>query len=141
MAAPLPPDRFERRAVISGIGQSEVGRRIYRDPLDLTVDCSGAGAAIGGALKVTKGRVLCFGVPHGLVDFGVSEWRSGVRLEGYGGRLRAGADLARHLLATRQIDESLYITATLPFERYAHAVDLLRRKEAIKVCFLPSLVE
>ena len=38
MAAPLPPDRFERRAVISGIGQSEVGRRIYREPLDLTVD-------------------------------------------------------------------------------------------------------
>jgi len=28
----------ERKAVISGIGQSQVGRRIYRDPLDLTLD-------------------------------------------------------------------------------------------------------
>ena len=29
---------MERKAVISGIGQSQVGRRIYRDPLDLTID-------------------------------------------------------------------------------------------------------
>ena len=28
----------ERKAVISGVGQSQVGRRIYRDPLDLTLD-------------------------------------------------------------------------------------------------------
>ena len=28
----------ERAAVISGIGQSDVGRRLYRHPLDLTVD-------------------------------------------------------------------------------------------------------
>lgn len=108
------------------------------DPLDLTIDCSGLGAAISGSLKVTKGRVLVFGVPHGAVDFGVSEWRSGVTLEGYGGRLRQAADLARHLLVTGQIDESLFITTTMPFERYGDAVDLLRRKEAMKVCFLPG---
>jgi acetyl-CoA acetyltransferase len=28
----------ERRAVLSGVGQSQIGRRIYRDPLDLTLD-------------------------------------------------------------------------------------------------------
>jgi acetyl-CoA acetyltransferase len=28
----------EKRAVISGVGQSDVGRRLYRDPLDLTID-------------------------------------------------------------------------------------------------------
>ena len=28
----------ERKAVISGVGQSQIGRRIYRDPLDLTID-------------------------------------------------------------------------------------------------------
>ena len=31
-------DVLERRACISGIGQSEVGRRLGRDPLDLTLD-------------------------------------------------------------------------------------------------------
>jgi threonine dehydrogenase-like Zn-dependent dehydrogenase len=112
--------------------------QLRAEPLDLTIDCSGAGAAISTALKITKGRVLVFGVPHGPVDFGVDQWRSGVTLEGYGGRLREAADLARHLLATHQIDESLFITTTLPLEQYAHAVDLLRRKEAIKVCFRPG---
>jgi threonine dehydrogenase-like Zn-dependent dehydrogenase len=111
---------------------------LQREPLDLTIDCSGAGAAISGALNVTRGRVLCFGVPHGPVAFGPAQWRSGVTLEGYGGRLRAAADLARHLLLTRQVREELYVTHTLPLERYAAAVDLLRRREAIKVCLLPD---
>ncbi len=31
-------DIIERRAVISGVGQSDVGRRLYRDPLELTLD-------------------------------------------------------------------------------------------------------
>jgi acetyl-CoA acetyltransferase len=29
---------LERRAVISGVGQSQIGRRIYREPLELTVE-------------------------------------------------------------------------------------------------------
>jgi 3-oxoacyl-[acyl-carrier-protein] synthase III len=29
---------LERRACISGIGQSDIGRRLQRDPLDLTLD-------------------------------------------------------------------------------------------------------
>jgi threonine dehydrogenase-like Zn-dependent dehydrogenase len=107
-------------------------------PLDLTIDCSGAGAAISAALNVTKGRVLVFGVPHGPVAFGPAQWRSGVTLEGYGGRLRAAADLARHLLVTRQVHESLYVTHTLPLKQYPQAVELLRRKAAIKVCLTPT---
>jgi 3-oxoacyl-[acyl-carrier-protein] synthase III len=31
-------DPIERRSVISGVGQSEIGRRLFRDPLDLTLD-------------------------------------------------------------------------------------------------------
>jgi acetyl-CoA acetyltransferase len=31
-------DIGERRAVISGVGQSQIGRRIYREPLDLTLE-------------------------------------------------------------------------------------------------------
>ena len=29
---------LERRAAITGIGQSEIGRRLNRDPLELTLD-------------------------------------------------------------------------------------------------------
>jgi threonine dehydrogenase-like Zn-dependent dehydrogenase len=107
-------------------------------PLEITIDCSGAGAALSDALRVTRGRVLVFGVPHGPVAFGPEQWRSGVTLEGYGGRLREAADLARHLLATRQVDGALHVSAAMALEEYSRAVDLLRRKEAVKVCFLPG---
>lgn len=36
--APLGDDRFEHRVVLSGIGRSEIGRRLMRPPLSLTVD-------------------------------------------------------------------------------------------------------
>ena len=29
---------IERRACVSGVGQSDIGRRLYRDPLELTLD-------------------------------------------------------------------------------------------------------
>ena len=29
---------IERRAAITGVGQSDVGRRLFRDPLELTLD-------------------------------------------------------------------------------------------------------
>ena len=33
---------IERRACITGVGQSEIGRRLFRDPLELTLDgCHG----------------------------------------------------------------------------------------------------
>ena len=36
--APLSSDRFEHRAVLSGVGRSAIGRRLLRDPLSLAVD-------------------------------------------------------------------------------------------------------
>ena len=31
---------FDDRAVISGVGQSDIGRRLFREPLDLTLDAA-----------------------------------------------------------------------------------------------------
>jgi acetyl-CoA acetyltransferase len=42
------PDRFERSVVISGIGQSDIGRRLGRDPLLLTADACRAAIADAG---------------------------------------------------------------------------------------------
>jgi acetyl-CoA acetyltransferase len=41
-------EHLERRAVISGAGQSDVGRRLFRDPLELTVDACLAAIADAG---------------------------------------------------------------------------------------------
>jgi acetyl-CoA acetyltransferase/uncharacterized OB-fold protein len=46
--APLSDDRYEHRSVLSGIGRSELGRRLGRDPLSLTVDACLAAIADAG---------------------------------------------------------------------------------------------
>jgi acetyl-CoA acetyltransferase len=45
---PLTDDRYEHASVISGIGRSELGRRLMRDPLSLTVDAALAAIADAG---------------------------------------------------------------------------------------------
>ena len=44
----MTDDRFERHACITGIGQSDVGRRLFRDPLELTLDACLAAVADAG---------------------------------------------------------------------------------------------
>ena len=41
----------ERAAVVSGIGQSDVGRRLYRHPLDLTIDAALAAISDAGLTR------------------------------------------------------------------------------------------
>ena len=61
-----PLEVGERRAVISGVGQSQIGRRIYREPLDLTLEAALAAiddagltrADIDGLAAATATRIL-----------------------------------------------------------------------------------
>ena len=48
MRLPLTDDRYEHKSVISGIGRSDLGRRLMRDPLSLAVDASLAAIADAG---------------------------------------------------------------------------------------------
>jgi acetyl-CoA acetyltransferase len=85
VAAPLPPDRLERRAVISGIGQSEVGRRIYRDPLELTVDAVLEAIADAGLTPADIDGIATYpgnqDVPPGFSGVGVVELQDALRLD------------------------------------------------------------
>ena len=45
---PLTDDRYEHKSIISGIGRSDIGRRLMRNPLSLTVDASLAAIADAG---------------------------------------------------------------------------------------------
>ena len=45
---PLTDDRYEHKSIISGIGRSEIGRRLMRNPLSLAVDASLAAIADAG---------------------------------------------------------------------------------------------
>jgi acetyl-CoA acetyltransferase len=120
------PELLERRSVISGIGQSDVGRRLGRGELDLTVDACLAAIADAGLTRDDIDGLATFpGAGIGMGGFaGPSSpevqdalrlklnWHDG-GLEGPG-QLRAvfaaclavAAGLARHVLVYRTVTES-----------------------------------
>ncbi len=75
----------ERRAAISGIGQSQIGRRLGRDPLELTLDaCLAAIADAGLSPRDVDGLATYPGAMGGAPGFtgaGVTEVHDALRLE------------------------------------------------------------
>ncbi len=122
----LSEEPLERRAVISGIGQSAVGRRLGRTDLDLTLDaCLAAVADAGLTRDDIDGLATYPGMGTGTAGFAgptTPEVQDALRLrlnwhDGGGegaGQMRAliaaclavGAGLARHVLVYRTVTES-----------------------------------
>lgn len=106
-------------------------------PLDAAVDCTGLAAAVASLLTATRKAVALFGVLRDPVGFGFGEWATGVALLGYAGHSREAAERALALVVDGRLRLEPLITHQLPLRRYVEGVELLRRKEAIKVAFLP----
>jgi len=85
MNATPPPEVGERRAVITGVGQSNVGRRIYEDPLAMTIDATleavehaGLSLADIDGISTYPGNM---NTPPGFSGVGVVELQDALRLE------------------------------------------------------------
>ena len=76
---------IERRAMISGIGQSDVGRRLGRDPLELTLDACLEAIADAGLTTADIDGVATYpgpmSVPPGFSGAGVVDVHDALRLE------------------------------------------------------------
>jgi acetyl-CoA acetyltransferase len=116
---------IERRAMISGAGQSDVGRRLHRDPLELTLDaCLEAIADAGLTTRDIDGVATYPGpmaVPPGFSGAGVVDvqdalrlelgwWSGGIESPGQLGSvinacLAVAAGLATHVLCFRSVYE------------------------------------
>jgi len=126
VTALTPGEPIERRAVISGIGQSQVGRRLGRGDLDLTVEAALAAIDDAGLARrdidgISTYPGMGLGTP-GFAGPGTPEVQDALRLrvnwhDGGGegpGQIRAviaaclavGAGLARHVLVYRTVSES-----------------------------------
>ncbi|HET6809727.1 MAG TPA: OB-fold domain-containing protein [Acidimicrobiales bacterium] len=124
--APLGSERFEHRAVLSGIGRAGLGRRLMVDPLALTVDaCLQAVADAGLRLEDIDGlSTYPGGAVGGMSEGGVTAVEEALRLRptwfngggeipGPGGAviaamLAVAAGLCRHVLCFRTVWESTY---------------------------------
>jgi acetyl-CoA acetyltransferase/uncharacterized OB-fold protein len=132
--APRPPvsdDRFEHRAVLSGVGRSAMGRRLMVDPLSLTIDaCLAAIEDAGLTLDDIDGLSTYPGVATmGMGEGGVTAveealrihptWiNGGMDLPGPGGSviaamLAVASGLCRHVLCFRTVWESTHATLGL----------------------------
>src|SRR3954453_7500472 len=115
-----------RAAVISGIGQSDIGRRLHRRPLDLTVDAALAAIEDAGLTRADIDGIATYpgnmDVPPGFSGVGVTEVQDALRLDlnWYAGGLEApgqlgsvinacvavAAGLATHVLCFRTVWEA-----------------------------------
>ncbi|HEY8057301.1 MAG TPA: OB-fold domain-containing protein [Acidimicrobiales bacterium] len=123
---PVGDDRFEHRAVLSGVGRSAIGRRLMRDPLSLAVDaCLAAVEDAGLSLDDIDGLSTYPGVATmGMGEGGVTAVEEALRLHptwingggdlpGPGGSvitamLAVAGGLCRHVLCFRTVWESTY---------------------------------
>jgi 2-desacetyl-2-hydroxyethyl bacteriochlorophyllide A dehydrogenase len=139
---PLP----ERRDLARQVGATRVvdparkddwpaGRR-NATAVDVAVDCTGLKASIEFLMDRARQAVAIFGVLREEITYGPNH-RKELALLGYESHRRSAAGAALALIAAGKLDLSPLIGARLPFTEYLRGVEMLRRKEAIKVCFLP----
>jgi acetyl-CoA acetyltransferase len=118
-------DAIERRTVISGAGQSDIGRRLFRDPLDLTLDACMAAIEDAGLTTADIDGIATYPGPMetppgfsgaGLVEvqdalrLDVGWYTGGIELPGQLGSvidacMAVAAGLANHVLCFRSVYE------------------------------------
>jgi threonine dehydrogenase-like Zn-dependent dehydrogenase len=139
---PLP----ERRALAASLGADVVlppdGQalppgRSGASALDSAIDCTGLKVSIEFLMERTRHEVAIFGVLRETVHFGPQLWSGGFALLGYGSHNRQAAEQALRLVLDGQIDLAPLVTHKLPLSEYVQGVELLRTKQAYKICFLP----
>ena len=76
---------LERRAAITGLGQSDVGRRLMRDPLELTLDACLAAIEDAGLAREDIDGLATYpgaaGGPAGFSGAGITDVQDALRLE------------------------------------------------------------
>ena len=136
---PIP----ERRDLARSLGADEAfasadgfcAARGQAGCLDCAFDCVGTPAAVHQAMDVTQSLVVLFAVQREPYTFPPKCWPNFI-LAGTQPHTREAAEYAAARLADGRLTFAPLVTHTMPLEDYARAVDLLRRREAVKVAFL-----
>ena len=102
---------------------------------DLAIDCTGLKVSIEALMDRTDAAVAIFGVLREEVVYRSRHRRLSVL--GYPGHFKAAAERALAKVVNGALRLQPLVTVSLPLQRYAEGVELLRYQRAIKVCYLP----
>ena len=111
----------------------EIVPRNREGAFDIAIDCVGYASAVRYIMDHTVEAVALFAVQR--EDYILHHPRLSVI--GYPGHSREAAEYALDLIRNNKLDLAPLISYELPFEDYVKGVELLRKQEAIKICFIP----
>ena len=144
VAIDLVPERLE---LADTLGADQVVRiepgtpsaELEREPLQASIDCTGAAPGMQVALDHTvDGPVSPFGVIHGEAIYTTRHWRNRTAIAPRVAPAAPDAAYVTGLWAAEKLNTEVLIGARLPFERYDEGVQLLLAKQALKICYLPQ---
>ncbi|MCE9592019.1 MAG: alcohol dehydrogenase catalytic domain-containing protein [Planctomycetes bacterium] len=105
--------------------------------MDVSIDCVGSAAVLGFLSDRTKHAVAIFGVLREDFVYKQRYWAGpGLTLMGYPGHHLEGGQFAHKLVTEKKLDLKPLSTHRVPLKNYDQAVQLLLKREAIKVCLL-----
>lgn len=116
-------------------GAQEIAARGQEGAFDIAIDCVGYPDAVRYIMDHTREAVALFAVQRD--DYILRH--SGLTVIGYPGHHREAAEYALGLIVDGKLRLAPLASVQLPFERYEQAVELLRKQEAVKVCFVPGM--
>ncbi len=104
---------------------------------DTGMDFTGLAPSVGTLMELCQAHVHVFGVFRDSVPWGFAAWRKGLSLIGYARHNREAARHALQLVLRGYLNLRILATQDLPLSAYAHGVNLLGHKEAVKIRYLP----
>ncbi|MBI2941221.1 MAG: zinc-binding dehydrogenase, partial [Chloroflexi bacterium] len=117
----------------------EVDRqKLVEQPLQASVDCSGAAAGLQVALDHTRGPVVVFGVVHGEAKFGTRHWRQRTWIPERKSPTADDTEFVLNLWREGRLDTDTLVSTRLPFAEYARGIGMLIERQAIKVYYYPG---
>lgn len=99
------------------------------------IDCVGAKESVEFLMDITHDVVALFGVQREPYTYHARH--RNLRLCGYPGHSYEAAVYAVDLITHGTLDLSPLVTHEMPLEKYEEAIDLLEKRQAIKICFKP----
>ncbi len=136
----------ERRALAMELGAdrcldptSEAGAALREDRrgahVDASIECSGSKEAAGFQMDIAGKWIAFFGVLRERPER--TQRHQGLAFQPYGTHRREAAEYAMKRIRDRQLKLSPLVSQELALSRFTEGIEILRRKEAIKILYRP----